>query len=218
MRRFLRLLGNLGVAILTFIGYAWIQGLYMLPAKTKINFEIGAVIAIVTVLGIFIMFTLYRWQLKSQNDWQFNEKPHWDAKRIFIAIGMFILLIIFQLSFIKLFGNNTTSANQASLEEIQSNAGPIFNLLIVIVAPICEEIIFRGMFFNIIFVEENFWNKLFGIIASGFLFAYVHDPHMSKFIILYWIMGSILAWTYLSTKDLRYSILAHMLNNLMGIL
>jgi membrane protease YdiL (CAAX protease family) len=55
-------------------------------------------------------------------------------------------------------------------------------------------------------------------VASGFVFAYGHDPMFSKFIYLYWVMGMILAWTYVETKDIRYSILTHMLNNILSIL
>ncbi|WP_297815423.1 type II CAAX endopeptidase family protein [uncultured Lactobacillus sp.] len=218
MRRFLRLLGNLGIMILAFIAYALVQGLYVVPAKMKITPWHGLIIALITVLVIWGMFWVYKYQLSKENDWFFNAKPHWSGRRILIAFGAFFLIMIAQVCFIKLWGTHVTSDNQAALEAIQSKANPIFDLLIVIVAPICEEIIFRGMFFNTFFPNENKTAKIAGIISSGFIFALCHDPNLSKFIFLYWVMGSVLAWTYVTTKDLRYSILAHMLNNLMGVL
>lgn len=218
MRRFLRLLGNLGIMILSFVGYALIQTLYVVPDKMKITPWHGLLIALLTVFAIWAMFALYKYQLSKENDWFFNAKPHWNWRRIVIALGAFFLIMVAQVCFIKLWGTNVTSANQAELEAIQSKANPVFNLLIVIVAPICEEIIFRGMFFNTFFPDENKTAKIAGIILSGFVFAFCHDPSLSKFIFLYWVMGSILAWTYVTTKDLRYSILAHVLNNLMGVL
>jgi len=152
------------------------------------------------------------------NDWFFNAKPHWDTKRIIIAVAAFFTLVIFQIAFVRLFGGNTISKNQEELDAIRKVASPMFNVLLVIVAPICEEFIFRALFFNTFFPVDNEFNKWVGIVVSGFVFAYGHDPMFSKFIYLYWVMGMILAWTYVTTKDVRYSILTHMLNNLLSIL
>lgn len=217
MKRFLRLIGNVAIMILTFAGYMFLQQFYILPQKVKLNLGLEALITIVTILAIWLMFWAYKYQLRQENDWFFNAKPHWDWKRVLIAFGMFFLILIMQIIFVNLFGG-AISQNQRALDSVQSHANALFNLLLVIVAPICEEIIFRGMFFNTFFPQESSWNQILGIITSGFVFAWCHDPNFSKFIFVYWILGSILAWTYVWTKDLRYSILAHMLNNLVGIL
>lgn len=219
MKKFLRLIGNIGIIIIAFIGYSFIQLMYVIPNKTKLPLWNGIGIAVITVMAIWVMFALYKYQLKQENNWDFNEKPHWSAQRIFIAIGMFFLMTILQILFIQMFAKTgVTSQNQQELDKISSLANPIYNVLLVIVAPICEEIIFRGMFFNTFFPVENHWTKVLGILASGFVFGFMHDPTFSKFIFLYWMMGSLLAWTYVLTKDLRYSIIAHMLNNLLPFL
>lgn len=219
MKKFLRLIGNIGIIIIAFIGYSFIQLMYVIPNKTKLPLWNGIGIAVITVMAIWVMFALYKYQLKQENNWDFNEKPHWSAQRILIAIGMFFLMTILQILFIQMFAKTgVTSQNQQELDKISSLANPIYNVLLVIVAPICEEIIFRGMFFNTFFPVENHWTKFLGILASGFVFGFMHDPTFSKFIFLYWMMGSLLAWTYVLTKDLRYSIIAHMLNNLLPFL
>lgn len=217
MKRFLRLLGNVAIMILAFAGYMYLQQFYVLPQKAKLGFGLIVIIALVTVLAIWLMFWAYKYQLRQENDWFFNSKPHWSWKRVLIAFGMFFLILVMQIIFVNLFGG-ATSENQQALDSVQTHSNAIFNVLLVIVAPICEEIIFRGMFFNTFFPEENSWSQIIGIITSGFVFAWCHDPSFSKFIFVYWMLGSILAWTYVWTKDLRYSILAHMLNNLMGLL
>ena len=56
------------------------------------------------------------------------------------------------------------------------------------------------------------------MIVSGFLFAYMHDPLLSKFIFVYWGLGMVLAWVYMQTKDLRYSMLVHMCYNALGFI
>lgn len=217
MKRFLRLLGNVAIMILAFAGYMYLQQFYVLPQKMKLNFGLIVIIAVITVLAIWLMFWAYKYQLRQENDWFFNAKPHWSWKRVLIAFGMFFLILVMQIIFVNLFGG-ATSENQQALDNVQTHSNAIFNVLLVIVAPICEEIIFRGMFFNTFFPEENSWSQIIGIITSGFVFAWCHDPSFSKFIFVYWMLGSILAWTYVWTKDLRYPILAHMLNNLMGLL
>lgn len=57
-----------------------------------------------------------------------------------------------------------------------------------------------------------------GILVSGFVFAFMHDPALSKFIIVYWVLGCVLGWVYLQTKDLRYSMMTHMAYNLLGVI
>lgn len=217
MKKFLKLLGNLGIMILSFLGYMYLQQFYVWPQKAKLTLNTSTLIALVTVVAIGLLIWAYKYQLRQENDWFFNAKPHWSWKRVLIAFGMFFLIIVLQIVFVNLFGG-ASSQNQEALNEVQSRSNAIFNILLVIVAPICEEIIFRGMFFNTFFPEENSWSQIIGIITSGFVFAWCHDPSFSKFIFVYWMMGSVLAWTYVWTKDLRYPILAHILNNLLSVL
>lgn len=218
MKKFLRFLLNIAIIAISFIGYGFVQRLYVVPQKTHLTIGWAAVIAAATVIGFWVVFYLYKYQLSKENDWFFNAKPHWDVRRVLIAFGSFFLIIVAQLLFIRFIGGNGVSENQAALEELQKQTRPIFNIMLVIVAPIFEELIFRGMFFNTFFPVENKTTKVVGILTSGLVFGLAHDPTFSKFIILYWVMGSILAWTYVTTRDIRYSIIAHMLNNLISIL
>lgn len=218
MKRFWHLLTNIGIMILAFLAYGIVQGLYIVRQGTKITFGRQVIIALATVLIFWAFFAIYKHQLKEENNWQFNKKPHWNIKRILIAIGAFILIIIMQIIFMQYFGGHTTSANQEAIEKLQSQTNKVFDIMLVVLAPVCEELIFRGMFFNTFFPVENVYTKWIGIVTSGFIFAFGHDPALDKFLFLYWMMGSILAWTYVKTKDIRYSILAHMLNNLLSLL
>lgn len=215
MKTFLRFLGNLATVIIAFVLYTLLQLGY---AQKKVNLLFAVILAVLTVAVIYWMYWIYKRELKQENDWFFNAKPHWDARRVIISVAAFFALVIFQVAYIKLAGGNTVSQNQAELDEVRKVASPMFNILLIVVGPICEEFIFRALFFNTFFSADNTLNKWVGIVASGFVFAYGHDPMFSKFIYLYWVMGMILAWTYVETKDIRYSILTHMLNNLLSIL
>ncbi|WP_279036933.1 CPBP family intramembrane glutamic endopeptidase [Lactobacillus taiwanensis] len=215
MKTFLRFLGNLATVIIAFVLYTLLQLGY---AQKKVNLLFAIILAVLTVAVIYWMCWIYKRELKQENDWVFNAKPHWDVRRVIISVAAFFALVIFQVAYIKLVGGNAVSQNQAELDEVRKVASPMFNVLLIVVAPICEELIFRALFFNTFFPADNTLNKWVGIVASGFVFAYGHDPMFSKFIYLYWVMGMILAWTYVETKDIRYSILTHMLNNILSIL
>lgn len=216
--------GNIAEAIIALILYSVLQVFYfdVKSVHQKFHFTLQIqvfVTALITVIVLYLLFWLYKRQLKEVNYWDFNEEPHWDKKRIGIAILGFVILIISQIIIFKIVGGtNTQPKNQQELKELAKQSGKMFNLLVFFFGPFCEEIIFRGMFFNTFCTKKTKANKWIGIIVSGFLFAYVHDSSFSKFIFVYWAMGCILGWVYLETKDLRYSMIAHMLNNAMSLI
>lgn len=81
-------------------------------------------------------------------------------------------------------------------------------LLFCVVAPICEEILFRGL------VQTTLTHRMGGLRACLFtavFFALMHGndwyPH------LYFVLGCVLSWIYLQTGTLRTPILCHMMNN-----
>ena len=173
MKTFLRFLGNLATVIIAFVLYTLLQLGY---AQKKVNLLFAIILAVLTVAVIYWMYWIYKRELKQENDWVFNAKPHWDVRRVIISVAAFFALVIFQVAYIKLVGGNAVSQNQAELDEVRKVASPMFNVLLIVVAPICEELIFRALFFNTFFPADNTLNKWVGIVASGFVFAYGHDP------------------------------------------
>ena len=90
--------------------------------------------------------------------------------------------------------------------------------MVIFIGPVFEEFIFRGFFFNTFFYKNSNLNKWLGILFSGLIFGYVHDPGLTKYILVYWALGCVLAWVYTSTRDLRYSMLSHMIFNALGFI
>ena len=84
-------------------------------------------------------------------------------------------------------------------------------LLVVIVAPITEETLFRGLFFGALRSHSSFW---VAGVASGLLFGAVHlgqgDIAVGGLLAFF---GLILAWLYERTGSLGPPIALHMLNN-----
>lgn len=216
---------NIIILFVSFLLYSIVQLLYFYPTKVQNVLKISStgfvvLVIIVTVLAILLLIYLYHKQLAEENDWDFNYRPHWSIRRLAIAIIGFVLLTLASFIIPNLLGINvnTTSDNQMELNRISRLAGNFFVPMVVIIAPIFEETIFRGMFFNTFFVKETVLNKWLGIIISGFAFGYVHNPAFSPFLLVYWSLGCVLGWVYITTKDMRYSMLSHMLYNALGFL
>lgn len=221
-KKFFHYGGNIAEGILAMFLYMILQIFYFTPQIVHKRFipNINAqiiVTAVITVVILWFIFWMYKKQLQEVNNWGFNQEPHWSGKRVWISLVMFVALLFANVALMLILGaGRQTSTNQENLSILARGNAVMFKIMVVVIAPFCEELIFRGMFFNTFFTKPTKPNKWLGIIISGFLFAYMHDSTFSKFILVYWMMGMILAWTYLKTKDIRYSMITHMCNNLVA--
>lgn len=223
MKKILHYAGNISGAILALALDIILQVLYFEAVRvheiTHLPIQVQAIItAAITAIGLWFIFWLYKKQLEEVNHWGFNEIPHWDVKRIGKAIIGFILITVLGAITLSIVSQGQTSSNQQSLDRLAKNSGQLYKIMVIFIAPYIEEVVFRGMFFNTFFTKETKFNKWMGIITSGFLFAYIHDPGLTRFILVYWVLGMVLAWVYMSTKDLRYSMLTHMAYNALGFI
>lgn len=223
MKKILGFLGNIAAIIIAISLYGLVQEFYFYPQKIMkaVHVDKGAFVGltiIITIAVLMIEFSFYQSQLKRRNSWGFNQKPHWKLGSFGIALlGVILLILTGAATQILLnLGPNATSTNQSALNSISHQAGNFYVPMITIIAPIFEETIFRGLFFNIFFEERTRLNKWLGILFSGLAFGLIHDPGLTKFVLIYWALGCILAWVYMTTKDLRYSIISHMLFNSIG--
>ncbi|AND80258.1 CPBP family intramembrane glutamic endopeptidase [Streptococcus pantholopis] len=137
----------------------------------------------------------------------------WRSWKITI-IGLLILFSVQIVGGIVLTienGGNST-ANQSALEELSANPLLLFTI-IVIVAPIVEEIVFRGLLLN-----KTFHFSYVGIIVSSFLFGLLHFPTNFGSWIIYGGMGLVLGLVYKRTGKIEHAFMIHFLNNLIGII
>lgn len=203
--------------LVVFFLYTMLQEFYFYPNIFGFGRFRAFVLALYTVLVFWFGFMIYNQQLKDKNNWGFSESFHLNWRNVLIAlVGFFIMRILYGIIMTAIGGG--ISQNQADLNNIQITAGPTYQILTVIVGPICEELIFRGYLFNILFSNKSSLSKWAGIIVSGFFFGYAHDPSFSPFLYVYWMMGCVLAWVYTTTKDIRCSMLTHMMWNLLSVI
>ena len=159
----------------------------------------------IVVLGLFI-FGARKTQLASFNFSFFKAK---DLARLglsyLVILGSNILgSILLQLS------NETTTANQSQINDMVQNSSLISSFfLLVLIAPICEEILCRGVIPKKLFRgKENV-----GYIVGAIIFALLHLPTNLPSLLIYGGMSTVLTWTVYKTQRLEMSILLHMIVN-----
>ncbi|AUV74231.1 CPBP family intramembrane metalloprotease (plasmid) [Lactiplantibacillus plantarum subsp. plantarum] len=84
---------------------------------------------------------------------------------------------------------------------------------LVIIAPMLEELLFRGLFCHWFLVQHQVWQAL----LSAALFASVHEMRLSLSWVLYFGAGLILVVLYQRQQDLKVNIVVHGLYNLISL-
>ncbi|MFC0525821.1 lysostaphin resistance A-like protein [Pontibacillus salicampi] len=132
----------------------------------------------------------------------------WSVIGIFLSYSAQIVASLIELAL----GIPQASANTQNLMNIAKSA-PIFIIIITIIAPILEELIFRKIIFGSIYKRTNFF---VGALISSLIFAVVHQDltHTLK----YAAMGFVFAFLYVKTKRIIVPIIAHMAMNLIVVL
>jgi membrane protease YdiL (CAAX protease family) len=81
-------------------------------------------------------------------------------------------------------------------------------LTVIVVAPVCEEIFFRGFLFRVLRVRLTFW---VAAVVDGVLFGLVHGVNVVLPVLI--VLGVILCWVFERTGTLFATIAIHALNN-----
>ncbi|HDK8139697.1 CPBP family intramembrane glutamic endopeptidase [Staphylococcus agnetis] len=211
--------------IIVFIIIA-IHETYRFKANTDINtWTFGVLVSTV------ILFLVYKSNFLNK-----DSKLEFNSKSLLIAV-LCLILITFTIELQKLLGFYVEPKNQIEIDDLISKNPTNLHFLfvdIVLVAPIIEEIVFRGVlyYYFILGYEEllsikalkkydkyllYIFNILF-IIASTIMFAYLHlwDTYLEA--IPYATMGIVLGTVLVLTKNLLNTIALHMLNNFVSFL
>lgn len=137
-----------------------------------------------------------------------------DAPRIALSYAAIIAVNMIGAVWLHLLKQTTTS-NQETINSLISETSLISSFfLIVIVAPLCEEIICRGIIPTKLF--EGY--EKIGYIFGWLLFTLAHLPTNPPSFLIYGWMSAVLTWTAYRTKRLEMSILLHLVINGMSIL
>lgn len=137
-----------------------------------------------------------------------------DAPRIALSYAAIIAVNMIGAVWLHLLKQTTTS-NQETINSLISETSLISSFfVIVIVAPLCEEIICRGIIPTKLF--EGY--EKIGYIFGWLLFTLAHLPTNPPSFLIYGWMSTVLTWTAYRTKRLEMSIFLHLVINGMSIL
>lgn len=165
---------------------------------------------------IIFLIQFYQHRLRVNHSIYGNHRI--NRKRLKFMILMVVLWAVFlflQTWYTNQFGIST-SENQSVINQLFKNM-PVWTFIDgVVIAPIMEELIFRGLFFELFFRKNERATKVIGVIVNGIMFGALHDTGLS--FPIYALMGILLAWTYVYTKDVKYGMAIHVLNNFIAFL
>lgn len=103
-----------------------------------------------------------------------------------------------------------TTANQAALNELQSHAPFLaMGMVVILVAPILEELLCRAIIPRLIFRGA----EPIGYLAGALFFTYLHGPGTLGEWVAYGGMSLILTWVAYRYQRIEYSICLHMTLN-----
>lgn len=142
----------------------------------------------------------------SKKDWKFM-LGYIPASYFLYLIGQIILINLFDPG---------QPVNQIAIESLFDYL-PMWQLflMIVVVAPITEELLFRGMF---LFPGESLEVSWVRVIISALFFGIVHTPTDIFSFYTYVGMGFIFAYAAKRTESIEVAIVYHFLNNLVGFI
>ena len=103
-----------------------------------------------------------------------------------------------------------TTANQAALNELQSHAPFLaMGMVVILVAPILEELLCRAIIPRLIFRGA----EPIGYLAGALFFTFLHGPSTLGEWVAYGGMSLIITWVAYRYKRIEYSICLHMTLN-----
>jgi membrane protease YdiL (CAAX protease family) len=104
---------------------------------------------------------------------------------------------------------------QTLVEDVGANESTallvIGALMVIVVAPICEEVFFRGFLFRILRIRMSFW---IAAALDGVIFGLVHGSFVILPVLA--VLGVALCWVYERTGSLVPAIAIHAFNNMIA--
>ena len=141
-----------------------------------------------------------------------------------IGIGMIYVVSIISNTIINLIlgGSSNDSANQLLFESYLNKDLIFMFIQSVILAPVLEELLFRGLIFR----SLRSINRNLAFFASAFLFGFLHiysalfagDLSQLIYLLSYGGMGFAFSYAYEKRKTICVPMLIHMINNLVAVL
>lgn len=221
---------NIIIIISIYLGTSFLAGILLPFLNLTINEStIFKILGLLNVAVTFIAMLLILIYIKKKNLKLFFR----ESKGIKNPIR-YLLLVIYTMcsmtlpSVILNYANNvnsngnTTTVNQEIITKISENVNLIYMFfMIVILAPITEEILFRGLPLFFKAKNDKFNSTIFiviRLILFSLMFGSLHNPKNLVELLAYSSSGFFMGLSVMLTNRLETSLIIHVLNNLIGFL
>ena len=189
-------LGFLVFAIVGAAGYSINQGDYFQHQYTFIA---------VKSLLLFLSFGYAKW-------FDMISFGMLSRKQLLLFIGVFLLTLLVNIGYHAFF-SVVSGASAQHLEEASKGLSFSFIVSATVLAPIQEELLFRGLLQGTVF--DNSW---LGLVLTSSLFSFMHEPYDMPSLFYYLLLGVLLGFAYKKSQNLWVSTLVHMFYNSLPLL
>ncbi len=170
---------------------------------------------IITAISNYILPFPIIFFLMNKLDSRTLEKESLSIQRfiMYFCISFTLMIIgnIIGLAITSLIGNATQSDISNPIQTLINSSDIMMNLIIIsIIGPIFEEIIFRKLLID----RTVKYGARISIILSATLFALMHG-NLNQFFYAF-LLGGFFAYVYMETGKVTYTILLHIMLNLIG--
>ena len=135
-----------------------------------------------------------------------------SKKQLLLFIGIFLLTVLVNISYHAFF-SVASGASTQHLEEASKGISLSFIVSATVLAPIQEELMFRGLLQGAVF--DDSW---LGLVLTSSLFSFMHDPYDIPSFCYYLFGGLLLGFAYKKSQNLWVSTLVHMFYNSLPLL
>lgn len=152
-----------------------------------------------------------------RHDWLRPRRQWWQALIAGgLALGGPMIMSVMMMTIMHGLGQATTTNQQAITGWLSLRGWRRVWLIsqLVIIAPLMEELLFRGLFCRWFLGKHQAWQAL----VSAWAFASVHEMRFSLSWLLYFGAGLILVILYQRQQDLKLNWAVHSLYNLLSLL
>ena len=130
-----------------------------------------------------------------------------SKKQLLLFIGIFLLTVLVNIGYHAFF-SVASGASAQHLEKTSNGLSLSFIVNVTVLAPIHEELLFRGLLQGTVF--DNSW---IGLVLTSSLFSFMHGPYDVPSFFYYLLGGLLLGFAYKKSQNLWVSTLVHMFYN-----
>ncbi len=212
--------------LMIFFALIILVGIVQLPLMFIVSGKLSNLANYVVGIGYILGFVVAIWlaQYAYRKYGRPERKPLTgnNVKQIVIFWVAFIILEMVLGNLNKVVYHVTQTDNNQEIQTILSSnhlSLILMGFTAIFCSPILEETIFRGFLVDAFFDSTSKWAP---IIVSGAVFSMMHmNPNWAHFNVIsfltYAILGGMLAYLYVTTRNLKVSIGLHFLNNLVAV-